>query len=58
MRYTEFSFLPVSKAIKTVGCKTDFGVSMAVAQVELWTLAWKRPTVIQDLQKKFISVAA
>ena len=31
MHHTEFSFLPVSKAIKAVSCITDFGVSTAIS---------------------------
>ena len=30
IQHTEFSFLPVSKAIKAVSCITDFGVSTAI----------------------------
>ena len=29
-QHAEFSFLPASKAMKTVSCITDFGVSTAI----------------------------
>ena len=40
IQHTEFSFLPVSKAIKGVSCITDFGVSTAISG-KLWYKTYK-----------------
>ena len=64
IQHTEFSFLPVSKALKAVSCITDFGVSTAIITFFVGGASWTLDSSMEatncktKLTKKFISVAA
>ena len=63
IQHTEFSFLPVSKAIKVVSCITDFGFSTAIITFFVGGASWTLDSSIEaancyaKLTKKFVSVA-
>ena len=64
IQYAEFSFLPVSKAIKAISCITDFGVSTAIITFLVGGASLTLDSSMgaanfnTKLIKKFISVAA
>ena len=63
IQHTEFSFLPVSKAIKAVSSINNFGVSTAIITFFVGDACWTLDSRIKaanynaKLTKKFISVA-
>ena len=63
IQHKEFSFLSFTKAIKTVSCITDFGVSTAIFTFFVGGTSWTSDTSIEaencniKLTKKFILVA-
>ena len=55
---TAYRIKLASKAVKTVACITDFGVSTAIITflvVERWALAWELQTLIQTYKKVYFS---